>query len=445
MLTAGLIALYVLVVFAIALIARGGADHKGFLIGGRKIGVIPTVASIAAGFRDGGGMLVWITLGIGFGIGGYFYALAIFFPLLFISFFANRVRARADKDDFYTLGDVIRKGIGPNSATMLGVFICGVCFAFVGANLAFCGRFLAELFGLSTTVSVIGVAVVVTLYLLIGGYKTVINTDFFQMGLMFCVFITLFFLIPDLNALTLNAELPPLRNVLGLVLLLTLSLFGYPDLWQRMLSVKQKHLAGYSMRWGMFVLVVLSIGMVTIGVGLKLQIPTAVDEAAFYQLLTTDLVPATLAAFLTVVMLAVAMSSIDTYTFAASSAIVRNILPDRFHDTRTAMIRTNQLMIIVIMAGLSLLAIHMGNIVDFIIKTATFYSVTAPLILYAIHFKPTSKWLDEVMTVSTSLWVGVFFMMNLSMGITDMLVLCLPTLGNAVCVGLMLKGRPAQV
>ena len=76
-LTLGAIALYFVVMLAIGIIAGRGQSHEGFVIGGRDVGFIPTVGSLATSFRDGMGVIFWFGFGVTAGYAGLWVFLAL--------------------------------------------------------------------------------------------------------------------------------------------------------------------------------------------------------------------------------------------------------------------------------------------------------------------------------------------------------------------------------
>ena len=163
------------------------------MIGNRNVGFIPTMGSLSAGFRDGGGIVFWVGAGATFMFGGLWLFLGVLLSLLFLAYIGPSVRQRALERDYITIGQIIKNELGGKTEKVTSLIVTVFALLMVGLQLFVSGNLVSSISPLSAELSILLVAVTVGFYLLIGGYGNVIKTDaiqFFSYSIT-CVF-TLF-------------------------------------------------------------------------------------------------------------------------------------------------------------------------------------------------------------------------------------------------------------
>ncbi|UCD38503.1 MAG: sodium:solute symporter family protein [Fidelibacterota bacterium] len=180
----GIIALYVGGLLYLGLRSRlsRSAQVESYLLGGRRLTLIPFVATLVSTWY--GGIL---------GVGEFTYLYGVvniivfglpyyIFAILYAIFLANRIRG----GEALTIPDRFRQHFGPRSAR----FSAGIVFLLTtpAPYLLMLGVMLNFLLGLDLWIAIFLGVVFSTVYLWRGGFQAVVRTDLFQFTLMFLGF-----------------------------------------------------------------------------------------------------------------------------------------------------------------------------------------------------------------------------------------------------------------
>ncbi|MCK5795991.1 MAG: sodium/proline symporter [Deltaproteobacteria bacterium] len=173
---------------------RFGSTYEGFLSAGRSLGAWVSAISSAASSESGWVMLGLSGLGYKHGLAAYWASLGCSLGFIFTAIFVIRqLRASAARyDDILTLGDYLaaRFGAGARalrsiSATLITVFM----LAYVVAQFTAAGKQMAGMNLLSYQTGVWMGALIIGIYVLVGGYAAVCWTDLIQGLLMLAVLV----------------------------------------------------------------------------------------------------------------------------------------------------------------------------------------------------------------------------------------------------------------
>ncbi|MFC1734012.1 sodium:solute symporter [candidate division KSB1 bacterium] len=261
------------------------------------------------------GIVNWITQGL------FFYVIAALFALVF----AKRIRSI----NIYTVPDRLEQVYGKRVA------LIGSVFTFLMVSPApyilILGILIRFAFGWNLGICLVIGASISTLYLLTGGFKAVVRTDFLQFILMFAGFFILVpaavvryggigFLrthLPDTH-LTITGELGTgYILVWGFIALWTLI---DPGFYQRCLAAK----SGSTAQRGIFTAIAfwMLFDLLTCAAGLyaRAALP-GIDPLMAYPLLAENLLPAVLKGIFFTGMLATVMSTVDSFTFLSAITI----------------------------------------------------------------------------------------------------------------------------
>ena len=359
------------------------------------VGAFGVMASLFA--LIGGGELITLTaLSYTFG----YAALALFIgyalSFVFLGIFAKRVRI----DDVwldeprFSVPDFMSKRIGPIAGwfTFLGSF--GAFLSVLILQFIALGVVLSPLTGYTHEVILVYSVGLVILYLLIAGFRSVVNTDILQAILMVIILAVIVAAIGANGATEMVQSYTFETMSISLwVSLIVAGLFGgaaSADVWQRALAAKSTRTARTGFILGGIAL--LAYGVLISMIGIEAHSLSGIDSAdtAFVSVLTehldTKLIP-----FAALLLLASVMSTIDTQIFLLAGLFERQIFQKS--NTHKIISATNRFRFLIV--GLAVLASLMSlmftSIVDVYVWLFSIFTVLSPFIVMAIFLKLSDK------------------------------------------------------
>src|SRR5690606_3019888 len=91
--TLTILCLYFLMLIGINWREKAEGNAESYAIGGRDVGYIATTGSLAAGFRDGAGLILWISFAYTGGYAGMWLFVGVLVSFCMIALFGPRARA----------------------------------------------------------------------------------------------------------------------------------------------------------------------------------------------------------------------------------------------------------------------------------------------------------------------------------------------------------------
>lgn len=398
------ILIYFIILALIIYFSSRKENKDDYLIGNRKVGILGTVASLASGFRDGAGIAVWITLAIFFGFGALWLTVGMSLALFLLAVFAPKIREIAYKRKYITVGDYFKDSFGNKTALISSLIITIGALLISAAQLFVSGTIFSTLLGVPSNIVIFLIAGIIAVYLMIGGYKTVIKTDIFQWGIIMLFAITPFLLKETaITNISLNTLLSPgLNNIIGFIAISFLIVFSGADVWQRMFSSSSSKNAKKSLLLTIPTYLLISIGLIIFGYGIKSFVGDATDP--FFAFFTSTASPILISLFGLFIAVSI-MSTIDTQIFLASSTIIKNIFPNKNE------IYISRIIIPIALIVLSFLAISDGSIIEFVFGAYTSLTVLFPLFLLASFTNKNRKLdigLSTVIISSFTIYILLF-------------------------------------
>lgn len=399
----GLLTLYLVVLVLATFKSAKRESTSDYMIGERKIGVIPTMAQITGNLRDGAGLAAWVSLGYAFGFGALWLTTGLAVALLIMGWFAPRIRKDAEENDYLTVSQMLAQKVGIHTSRLSSIIIAGTAFLYAAAQIYVSGRLFASQFGFSDTLGILITAGFVCIYLLIGGYKATILTGIIQ-------WIILMLIIGIPFAMTGTIPSVAISSIFSTDLVTALGFFGISflvalcsaDLWQLMFSSIAPKAARQSLFLSVPVYYLISIGMVFFAVAVRTIIGSDVSPPeAFFQLFATAKISSFIIAVLGVFVLAAVMSTLDSQIFLFTSTVTRAVLPKGVDTSDPKMQYVNRIAIVAVMVFLVIIAAGIGNIIEFLFAAVTLSTVLAPILLLILIFRRNfSKYQDIGFAIS---------------------------------------------
>ncbi len=411
-----LLAIYALLVLGISWGYRTREKDVGFAIGARKVGLWPTIGSLIGGFRDGGGVAIWVFAGAAFYYPLYWVIIGATGAFLVYTFLSPFLRRLGAKKNYITQSDFIKDRLGPLTEKSHVCIILFFATLAASGQLYVSGLILSLVGDIPKVYGILISALIVIAYLRMGGYKTLIVTDLFQWILMSAIVIAPFFLL----------DLPPAEKVseaffatpasfassLGLlVMFMTLAL---PDVWQRIFSLKDEKTGqkAFLLVGPLFFIVTAGLSVFGFYLGTGVEDITSVN--VLEKIFTSDALPPMILAFAAVAVAAIAMSTLDTMTYIFTSTLAKNLYridPTKEHDRYVRFVRRSILFFLIPLVAL---AYGIEDIIMFIIDSYSIVGIALPILIYGI-IRPTklTDQQDKILAAGTLacsvLYLGMFF------------------------------------
>jgi len=320
----GFILVYFAAVIVVGYVSSRGQDDEGFLIAQRSLGTFSTFATVNAS-KTGSILMIFVALVYVWGIAALWYFVGVALGVLVFLPFALRLKEESG-GRFYTLADYFKYNYGKGVARVASAITIFLMFGFLVLNLIAGTKIFVFFTAWPFWVCAILMMFVVLAYILMGGFKAVVKTDIIQyvaiVALLLILTLVLFdgSLIPVSEWNFFNADL---ATIVGFLLVGALSPFAMPDIWQRVYSTKNKTTLkrGLLLSIVVYVLVAFLLGLVALTV--KTMFPDIDPDLALVHGFG-NLLPEGLVGLSVVLLFAAIMSSIDTYIFTASSAVVQD-------------------------------------------------------------------------------------------------------------------------
>ncbi len=430
---------YFILMIAIGLMASRKSNHEGFVIGNRNVGFIPTVGSLAAGFRDGSGIAFWVGFGAVAGYAGIWVMVGIFAGLLLYSIFGYKMRKIAKENDYITVGEMIRQKLG--SITERISSLCVLFFVLMGIaiQLYVSGHLFATVLGVDAFWGIFSVASVVGIYLFFGGYDTVVKTDAIQFFIILSLIaIPLFFppkaeYVLDFGTAVSSSSLDNFTFFfIGFCFVLSTS-----ETWQRVFSAKNRKVIKYGFPAAGLFLIIMTLSLIFLGMAVKDFVPAdvAMDQIV-YEIFKGNFMSVPLMAFIAVVFMAITMSTLDTSCYLTASTLAKNFLPPKITENRDAYIKFSKIVMILILVCMSVLALTISDVIQFLFSAAGMLFILTPVYVFlGFGFYKKSRLMDALISISLVISIVVYIYLFVNGAFEQMPMMLVPAICSTVlCV-----------
>lgn len=346
---------YVVILLAIGFFSSRKQSQENFLISERKIGVFSGLATINA-TKTGAIIFIFTALLYDYGFSAIWYFIGIVLGYVIFLPFASKLFERSNFK-FYTLADYFSDKYGRVSGSMASGLTIVTMVGFLIINLIAATKVLQFFTGFGFSLSAIIIAVIILAYLVLAGFSAVVKTDVFQYVAI--VFILLTFAIVLGNGISIPTSewtffSASVTDIIGFLLIGTLFPFASPDLWQRVYAIKDSKTLRKSLVLSIIVFGFVAFTLSLVGLFIKSALPDLDPDFALVSGLS-QLLPVGFAGLALVVFFAALMSSIDTYVYTASSAIVQDFRKNLSKDKTVKNIRVMIAVILMVSVGAAIL------------------------------------------------------------------------------------------
>jgi solute:Na+ symporter, SSS family len=427
----------IFVYFAVLLFVGWKSSRKqkndDYLIAERKLGPWSTMATINAS-KTGSILMIFVAMVYTWGISAIWYFIGMSAGMLLFIPFAIRLK-KYSNHKYYTLGDYFKARYGKFAGGLASLISAIIMFGFLVLNLVAGTKIFTFFTGWPFWICAVIMVIVVTAYILMGGFKAVVKTDFIQyiamVGIMILLMIVLFGNITTVPVAEWNLLRADTVTLVGFFLLGIFFPFGMPELWQRVYASKDEKSLKKGFLWSIAIYVVVALLLGIIAVIVKSKFPSADPDLAlifgFQQLL-----PAGLLGLSVVLMFAAIMSSIDTYIFTCSSTVVQGFM--RYKKKAAVSMMKKTILVLALLGTILAIIIQDLLIAGYIF--ATFFIV--------LGVAAVATWINKKIrssTLSTGLIFGfggtiIFIILGISKGEIQPTVVIVGLLSTLVGIGI---------
>ncbi len=389
---------YAVVTLGIGLLASKNQNKSDYLIAGRKMGLLGFIFSGVASYIGGAAIVAYSAFVYQFGISAIsvFVGTAIGF-LVFIPY-AIKLKRQGDKKQYLTLSDLIfdkfDKKTGTLSAGILFIVYVGILLnQFIAGS-----TILSHISGMSYENALLFSGGIITVYLIVGGFLSVVKTDIFQYLVLFVLFLLIGYLSLKENS-GIGVELLDFSRfspfmTFAFVFYGVSIVFISPEYWQRVYASKNEEVIKKGLRWSALLIVVSGFLISVVGLTALQNIPGVEGNDVFAAGLSY-LLPENLSGLGLVVLFAAIMSSADTVIFVLASTIAKDYFvsyrANEKASEEAALHKNTRIAILVVsFVGMGL-AYFFRDIVTVLLFVSSLGFIIIPAVLAAFHWKVSNK------------------------------------------------------
>lgn len=317
---------YFLLVLAIGYFSSRKQSGADFMIAERKLG-LPTFVGTAVATMVGGGMLVTYTAYVyEFGIGMLAAVFGLAIGYIAFGFVGRKIRRLGKEHDFHTIADYFHHHFSGKVGHLTAVVTSTIVILSILNQFIAGTQILVAVTTYSYETSLLISASAILVYLIMGGFRSVVRTDFFQ----YIVLIFLVIVIGGNMAITTNISTAEfVANSTSMSLIVAGVVYGIliiwfsPDIWQRIYAAKDDKTVSVGMLLSGLFLLIIGFGITLIASSTRIAFP-GIDPAQAFVYGIQNLLSPTLISFGVIMLFAAIMSSADTLIFVLASNFAKD-------------------------------------------------------------------------------------------------------------------------
>lgn len=325
----GAVLIYVVCVIGYSFVISKKENRADFVIGSRSFGPIRVAFSLVTSWFSAGGLVYYYTL-VATGLPTMLTLTgAAAIGLLVFSFMVPGFYNRAIEKHYITMSEYITGDIGKLTGTICAILIPLLFLCYFLFELIASGLLLSELTGIAYIWCLYLSAGVVGFYLVLGGFKVLMNSDFIQASLLFFFFVLFVFLLSEKPEIDFNRFLEvdggiSLKALLGAFIGFFLAVIIAPDTWQRALCARSATDSRNGLRLASVTYIFVYGGLALVLMAL-FSLKPEVIEGGGYRYLIFEYTHPVLGALLLTTLIAAMMSTLDTIIFVTSQSLSTDI------------------------------------------------------------------------------------------------------------------------
>lgn len=405
-----IILLYLIAMLIIGLVlSKKIKTTDDFFLGGRSIGLFPMIATVCATIIGGGALIGRGGVVYEQGLVGVWLALPYFVGMLGFSLISNRINQVGVVHDISSIPELMEIRFGKSVKIIFSLLIAYTMMATVGSQITATSTVLATLGGsyISYEAGAIIATIIFIMYTSASGLFGVIYTDVAQfLILILTVYIILpIMILKDTGGLVnLLNQLPegmlsakPDSTIVGYIFTNLLFSFAGAEMWQRAFASKNRKVARKGMFWGTFTYG-LTIGItLLLGLGARVLVPDLLDIVsttdAAIPVLIIRILPVGITGLALAGLLAVMMSSSDSYLLISTQTILQDIIGSIKKDfTVEEELKWSRILTPILGLLALVIALYIRSAYEALMFAWTFYAASVGLPAFAaLYWKKATK------------------------------------------------------
>jgi SSS family solute:Na+ symporter len=436
-----IIFIYMVIMLAIGLSYSGKVRNtEDFFLAGRSLGLFTMIATVCATIIGGGALIGRGGEIFSRGLTAIWLPLPYFIGMLGFSLIAHRINKIGRKHGISSIPDLMNRRFDSATRIIFSVLIAYTMMATVGSQISATATIVSIVggqWGISYEMGAFVAALIFVLYTSAAGLFGVVYTDVVQfIMLIISVYIILPIIVlskiggvPELLA-QIPAEMKSLgtdSTIVGYIFTNLLFSFAGAEMWQRAFASKNEKTARQGMFWGTFAYGLTIISTMIIGLSAYVLLPNLVEtygttDAAIPVLIVSCL-PVGLSGITVAGLLAIMMSSSDSYLLISTQTIIDDIIKHiRPSITQKTELKMSRIITPILGFGALIIALYIKSAYAALMFAWTFYAASVGLPAFAALFWKKATKAGIISSVLTGFFISLLWrLLNSPMGIADAL------------------------
>lgn len=390
-----LIAGYMVVVLAIGYASGRKQTGADFMIAERKLGLFAFVGTVVASAIGGTILVVYSAYLYEFGASALLGFAGFGAGMVAFMVLAKELRKTAHELNFHTMADFFIHRIGRRAGLLVGAVMSIIIMNAILKQFIAGTAVLSAVSNWSYESALMVSAGVVLVYLVLGGFASVVKTDIFQyllIVLLTAVIATSAVSESHLGLSDITRSEGSFSLGLSFFVYGFLSVWFLNEIWQRMYAAKNDRVV----RWGLvisgFFTLLIGVGITLIALSVRATTP-GLDPSQTIVYAMTNLIPPSMLALGIVLLFAAIMSTTDTVIFMLATNIAKDGIVNwrRRELTSDELARYTRVGIVVIILLATGLAYVFRDIIDVALINAGLGMSVVPSIVASLRAHPSQS------------------------------------------------------
>lgn len=384
--------IYFLVLSGIGLWASRKEGYEGFLIADRKVNAVSLNATISASLAGGGVLAAYVALVYHYGISAIWISVGSCLGIIVFIPFAKKLKAAGDEEQHYTMLDFLYSKFGKRNNVIAASLLFLMFLTLILVELILGGKVFSIITHLPYWLAVLVCSATILIYLLLGGFHSVVKTDIFQYLLLFLFAIISWFLFTksSIDTSQLNLFSIGIVQIISFVIMGIFIIFVSADVWQRAYSAKNVGTVKRGFLFAAISYFVICLLVTILGLVAKVDFPN-IDPNDAMILSFSQLLPAGLLGISLVALLSAVMSSADTGLFVVSLFFSRDIVSRYKRLSKEELIKLTRKTLVILTITATILAVFLQDLVFVLFTMFNFSLILAPAIIGSFFFNLKQK------------------------------------------------------
>jgi len=380
---------YVAIVVAIGTFSSRKETEDDFMIAERKVRGLQMIATMTAGMFDGAILAIYIAYVYLYGLSAIWFFVGLGLGFLVLRSYGPAIKKRADQFGAYSMSEYFGEVLGKRNGLMFSVILVVQFFGYMIINLILSGKVLSAIFPIRYGTAVLIGGLIILSYLFLAGFKAVVRTDFFQLGIMIVMSVTVgvfLFGRTPVNSQDFDIFKMGAGNIFAFLVLAGASIVVAPDLWQRIFAAHDDKNVKRGLGYASFLPLILAIIVTVLGIATKNFFPDIKPEDALVAGFSR-LLPVGVKEFGMVLLYAVSLSSTDTVTFVVSSIFTRDLQKYSRQYSEESMKKLTRFFMVLFVGFAIVVGIFYQNILQVAFSFGSLNLALVPVVIGSLYWK----------------------------------------------------------